>query len=428
MAISAHVPHVEQGHKPNAVRLQLLSSKDDHAHWQSEDAAILGNDDAVKTVVVLVLGGTRRLQLRDLAGDQRHRTLMLEHGTLVAMHGLVQRHYQHRVPPETQQHFVGPTTILTWLRIKRHSAINRCPAIVLDLAAEMPPISDATPQGADGTLMAPTSGTLMAMPAAAVSRLLVPADPQDERAQIAQASLNSLLDAQSKHDRWAPSRERIDAALQTRHLRRVAEDLDGNCQFSALPRFVFKDPALHNVIRQAIVEIIELAHNHYGCYLAGESPVSYCERMRKEGEWGDALTLQAFCDFAGVQAILITDLPEFSEVTVSPLHSFDRSALHELASAMGFLTLLAHLSARISAVPPQLTLAYFSGWHYDSVVSASEAVSCAPSDGCHALDHPAEDALSIAPPQPGPARESVRISVHLVPRAHGRPARPVGLR
>ncbi len=245
-------------------------------------------------------------------------------------------------------------------------------------------------------------GTLMAMPAAAVLRLLAPADPQDEWAQIAQASLNSLLDAQSKHDRWTPSRERIDAALQTWHLRRVAEALGGNCQFSALARFVFKDPALHNVIRQAIVEIIELARNHYGCYLAGESPVSYCERMRKEGEWGDALTLQAFCDFAGVQAILITDLPEFSEVTVSPLHSFDRSALHELASAMGFLTPLTHFSARISAVPPQLTLAYFSGWHYDSVVSASEAVSGASSDGCHALDHPAEDALSIAPPQPGP--------------------------
>ena len=392
MAISAHVLHVEQGHQPNAVRLQLLSSKDDHAHWQSEDAAILGNDDAVKTVV---LGGTRRLQLRDLAGDQRHRTLMLEHGTLVAMHGLVQRHYQHRVPTEMRQHFVGPTTILTWLWIKRHSTINRCPAIDMDLAAVMSPTSHATLQAADVTsnasgaqlpsslerslsvMQSPSNqmaseGQAVVPPGVYPSRLWS-SSAAEEAHQLALALQASLQEAGATAQRLAEAECRLAPVLEGQNATRQKVTADGTCQFASFSCLLAGDESSHAMIREAAMAVFECAQDHYGQFLGrSEKPEAYLARMAGPHAWGDAITLQIIIDILGTPVTLLTDLVTMPLLQVRPLGTFDLDVLEPLKDLDPRIRNAFWLREAAQTAAVELRLAYIAGWHYDAVIAWTE--------------------------------------------------------
>lgn len=80
-------------------------------------------------------------------------------------------------------------------------------------------------------------------------------------------------------------------------LRRVPMPGDGNCQFRALATF-FADPRVsHVTLRRLVARFVWQHRERFRPYIAHEYGIDvrkYCQRMQRDGEWGDAISLQAF--------------------------------------------------------------------------------------------------------------------------------------
>ncbi|XP_071910551.1 OVARIAN TUMOR DOMAIN-containing deubiquitinating enzyme 12 isoform X2 [Coffea arabica] len=76
---------------------------------------------------------------------------------------------------------------------------------------------------------------------------------------------------------------------------------DGNCQFRALSDQVYRTPEHHESVRQQVVSQLQAHPEMYEGYVPMEYS-EYINRMSKNGEWGDHVTLQAAADmlFASV--------------------------------------------------------------------------------------------------------------------------------
>ncbi|EEF49296.1 cysteine-type peptidase, putative [Ricinus communis] len=70
---------------------------------------------------------------------------------------------------------------------------------------------------------------------------------------------------------------------------------DGNCQFRALSDQMFKSPEHHKHIRKEIVKQLKEYRSLYEGYVPMKYK-RYYKKMRKSGEWGDHITLQAAAD------------------------------------------------------------------------------------------------------------------------------------
>lgn len=115
---------------------------------------------------------------------------------------------------------------------------------------------------------------------------------------------NPLADSRlepSLRQRVAVEKEITDR-LANAGLRRVSVDRDGNCLFRSLSHFV---PGMdHRAVRRLIIAYIAQHRDIFRFEIenSGEflSVDDYCQRMSRNGEWGDAIALQAF--------VLITDI------------------------------------------------------------------------------------------------------------------------
>jgi len=92
---------------------------------------------------------------------------------------------------------------------------------------------------------------------------------------------------------------------------------DGNCQFRALADQIFRNPDYHKHVRKAVVKQLKEFRKHYEGYVPMEYKV-YLKKMKRSGEWGDHLTLQAAADRFGAKICLLTSFRDTCLIEIVP--------------------------------------------------------------------------------------------------------------
>jgi len=106
---------------PNCCNVNLYEDGGMSVGWHSDDESLFQGKFRDITIISLSLGVKRKFELRSNwpeAGERSLRPLVLSKGDLMTMEGMVQKHYQHRVPRE--EGVDGPRINLTWRWIVRH--------------------------------------------------------------------------------------------------------------------------------------------------------------------------------------------------------------------------------------------------------------------------------------------------------------------
>ncbi|XP_072966577.1 OVARIAN TUMOR DOMAIN-containing deubiquitinating enzyme 12-like [Typha angustifolia] len=92
---------------------------------------------------------------------------------------------------------------------------------------------------------------------------------------------------------------------------------DGNCQFRALSDQFYRSPDHHKFVRQQIINQLESHPENYEGYVP-MAYSEYLEKLKRSGEWGDHVTLQAAADSYGVKIFVITSFKDTSYIEIVP--------------------------------------------------------------------------------------------------------------
>ncbi|EPS58191.1 hypothetical protein M569_16624, partial [Genlisea aurea] len=92
---------------------------------------------------------------------------------------------------------------------------------------------------------------------------------------------------------------------------------DGNCQFRALADQLFQKPEYHKYIRKEIVKQLKDHSRLYECYVPMKYR-QYIKKMKRSGEWGDHVTLQAAADRFEVKICLVTSFRDSCYIEILP--------------------------------------------------------------------------------------------------------------
>merc|ERR1712060_929347 len=112
---------------PNCCNLNLYEDGGMSVGWHSDDESLFQGKFTDIYIISLSLGVTRKFELRlnwPEKGESRGKEISLKSGDLMTMEGMVQKHYQHRVPRE--ENVEGSRINLTWRWTVKHRP--RCPA------------------------------------------------------------------------------------------------------------------------------------------------------------------------------------------------------------------------------------------------------------------------------------------------------------
>ncbi|KAH8506856.1 hypothetical protein H0E87_013597 [Populus deltoides] len=120
--------------------------------------------------------------------------------------------------------------------------------------------------------------------------------------------------------------ERLSERLATYGLEELQIEGDGNCQFRALADQLFRSPDYHKHVRKKIVKQLKHFRKSYEGYVPMKYR-SYVKKMKKPGEWGDHLTLQAAADRFGAKICLVTSFRDTCYIEIMPK---DKSPTREL--------------------------------------------------------------------------------------------------
>ncbi|CAE8640257.1 unnamed protein product [Polarella glacialis] len=116
----------------------------------------------------------------------------------------------------------------------------------------------------------------------------------------------------------ADARERLSHVLNVYEAKLRPVMADGNCQFRALSAQLFDfSEAQHEKVRELVVGQLRAKPTWYEGYVQGCYD-EYVERLAKNGEWGDHVTLQAASDVLGCEIHVLTDLPGSACVELQP--------------------------------------------------------------------------------------------------------------
>ncbi|XP_019100745.1 PREDICTED: OTU domain-containing protein 5-A-like [Camelina sativa] len=85
---------------------------------------------------------------------------------------------------------------------------------------------------------------------------------------------------------------------------------DGNCQFRALADQLYKNSALHKLVRQEIVQQLKTHPKMYKEFINNMSFSEYVKNMSKNSEWGDEVTIKAAADLYVVKIVLVTSIKQ----------------------------------------------------------------------------------------------------------------------
>ncbi|KAG2394327.1 uncharacterized protein HKW66_Vig0182960 [Vigna angularis] len=89
--------------------------------------------------------------------------------------------------------------------------------------------------------------------------------------------------------------ERLSERLVTYDLAELQMEGDGNCQFRALADQLFRKSDYHKHVRRQVIKQLKHHKKLYEGYVPMQYK-SYLKKMKKSGEWGDHVTLQAAAD------------------------------------------------------------------------------------------------------------------------------------
>ncbi|EMS51271.1 hypothetical protein TRIUR3_23908 [Triticum urartu] len=111
--------------------------------------------------------------------------------------------------------------------------------------------------------------------------------------------------------------ERLLERLGTYGLAEFQIEGDGNCQFRALADQIFCNPEYHKQVRKAVMKQLKEFRKRYEGYVPMEYKV-YLKKMKRSGEWGDHLTLQAAADRFGAKICLLTSFRDTCLIEIVP--------------------------------------------------------------------------------------------------------------
>ncbi|PSR84645.1 OTU domain-containing protein [Actinidia chinensis var. chinensis] len=120
--------------------------------------------------------------------------------------------------------------------------------------------------------------------------------------------------------------ERLSGRLATYGLTELQIEGDGNCQFRALADQLFRNPDYHKHVRKVVVKQLKHSRKSYEGYVPMKYR-SYLKQMKKLGEWGDHITLQAAADRFAAKICLVTSFRDTCYIEILPK---DRSPSREL--------------------------------------------------------------------------------------------------
>lgn len=112
---------------PDCCNVNLYEDGGMSVGWHSDDEALFQGKFNDIRIISFSLGAKRKFEMRTNwpeKGEKPVRTLWLGDGDLCTMEGMMQKHYQHRVPKEG--YVEGQRINMTWRWIKKHSP--KCPA------------------------------------------------------------------------------------------------------------------------------------------------------------------------------------------------------------------------------------------------------------------------------------------------------------
>ncbi|KQJ93525.1 OTU domain-containing protein DDB_G0284757 isoform X2 [Brachypodium distachyon] len=92
---------------------------------------------------------------------------------------------------------------------------------------------------------------------------------------------------------------------------------DGNCQFRALADQIFRNANHHKHVRKAVVKQLKEYRKHYEGYVPLDYKV-YLKKMKRSGEWGDHVTLQAAADRFAAKICLLTSFRDTCLIEIVP--------------------------------------------------------------------------------------------------------------
>eukprot|EP00927_Polykrikos_kofoidii_P077090 TRINITY_DN74077_c0_g1_i1.p1 TRINITY_DN74077_c0_g1~~TRINITY_DN74077_c0_g1_i1.p1 ORF type:complete len:713 (+),score=96.65 TRINITY_DN74077_c0_g1_i1:109-2247(+) len=107
---------------PDSCNLNLYEDGGKSVGWHADDEALFQGKFRDVTIISLSLGVTRTFELRPNwpeEGEIHLRDMKLGNGDLMTMEGMLQKHYQHRVPWE--DNIEGPRINLTWRWVLKHA-------------------------------------------------------------------------------------------------------------------------------------------------------------------------------------------------------------------------------------------------------------------------------------------------------------------
>lgn len=81
---------------------------------------------------------------------------------------------------------------------------------------------------------------------------------------------------------------------------------DGNCQFRAVADQLWGDEERYDTVKQCAMAEMDKNYSRYDDFILDSG---YMARMRKNGEYGDNLTLWAIANEMGLEILVITDSP-----------------------------------------------------------------------------------------------------------------------
>ncbi|XP_047322219.1 OVARIAN TUMOR DOMAIN-containing deubiquitinating enzyme 11-like [Impatiens glandulifera] len=111
--------------------------------------------------------------------------------------------------------------------------------------------------------------------------------------------------------------ERLAARLATYGLSEHRMEGDGNCQFRALSDQLFHNPEDHKHVRKQVIKQLKRFRKLYEGYVPMKYKC-YLKKMKRSGEWGDHVTLQAAADRFGVKICLVTSFRDTCYIEILP--------------------------------------------------------------------------------------------------------------
>jgi len=136
--------------------------------------------------------------------------------------------------------------------------------------------------------------------------------------------------------------------LHGAYIRPVAAD--GNCQFRALSVALDGNEEGHAALRAQAVQQMKKAPEDYAPFVH-EPYSAYLDRLARDGEWGDNLTLQALSDALVCRIKIITDVPGAEILMVYP---------KKLKSTEGLV------QQPLWSLRQPLCITFQTEWHYDA--------------------------------------------------------------